>query len=62
MIPPRRKERLIALVVLAALLFTPPLLLVAERAGPLALPLYLFLAWAAVIALAAWLLEGRRRE
>ncbi|MDR5866026.1 hypothetical protein [Halomonas koreensis] len=61
MISPRRKERLIALIVLATALFTPPLLLVAERAG-LALPLYVFLAWAAVIALAAWLAEGGRGE
>lgn len=61
MISPRRKERLVALVVLAAALFTPPLLLLAERTGPW-LSLYVFLAWGGVIALAAWLLEGGHRE
>ncbi|SDO93479.1 hypothetical protein SAMN04487957_11617 [Halomonas shengliensis] len=56
---PRRRERLLALIVLAVLLFTPPLVLVADRAGTVSwLPLYLFLAWGLVIGLAAWLLEG----
>ncbi|RAH38140.1 hypothetical protein [Halomonas sp. SL1] len=62
MMTSRRKERLIALIILATLLFTPPLLLVTERLGPGALTLYVFLVWAAVIALAAWLLEGGHRE
>lgn len=56
---PRRRERLLALIVLAALLFTPPLVLVPDRAGSLSwLPLYLFLAWGLVIVLAAWLMES----
>lgn len=62
---PRLKERLVALIVLAALLFSPPLLLVADRpsdSGLSVLPLYLFLAWGAVIALAAWLMERRHEE
>ncbi len=64
MISPRRKERLIALVVLATALFTPPLLLVADRAGgsPSWLPVYLFVAWGVVIGLMAWLMEGGRGE
>jgi hypothetical protein len=62
---PRRAERLVALIVLAALLFSPPLLLVVDRppeAGLSPLPLYLFLAWSTVIALAAWLMERRHEE
>ena len=62
---PRLTERLIALTALAAALFTPPLLLIADRssaAGPSWLPLYLFVAWGAVIALMAWLMEHRDRE
>ncbi|MDN3521057.1 hypothetical protein [Halomonas ramblicola] len=57
---PRRGERLLALIVLAAVLFSPPLVLVFDRpaTGPSWLPLYLFAAWGLVIALAAWLLEG----
>ncbi|PMR69814.1 hypothetical protein [Halomonas heilongjiangensis] len=65
MTTPRLKERLIALIVLAALLFSPPLLLVVDRppaAGLSWLPLYLFLAWGAVIALTAWLMERRHEE
>ncbi|MBB3142081.1 hypothetical protein [Halomonas organivorans] len=62
MMSPRRKERLVALIAMAIALFTPPLLLVAERMGPGALPLYVFLAWGGVIALAGWLLEGGRGE
>ncbi len=56
---PRLGERLTALVLLATLLFTPPLVLLFDRpaGGPSWLPLYLFVAWAVVIALAAWLLE-----
>ncbi|EPC03378.1 hypothetical protein L861_17705 [Litchfieldella anticariensis FP35 = DSM 16096] len=57
---PRFGERLVALIVLAALLFSPPLILPFDRTanGGLSwLPLYLFLAWGIVIALAAWLME-----
>ncbi|SEL46693.1 hypothetical protein [Halomonas daqiaonensis] len=61
---PRLKERLVALIVLAALLFSPPLLLIADRslAAPGWLVVYLFLAWAAVIGLMAWLMEHRHKE
>ena len=61
---PRLGERLVALVLLATLLFTPPLVLVFDRpaGGPSWLPLYLFVAWGVVIALAAWLLEQRPGE
>ncbi|MDR9440961.1 MAG: hypothetical protein RI841_15895 [Halomonas sp.] len=61
---PRLKERLVALIVLAALLFSPPLLLIAGRslAGPGSLVVYLFLAWGMVIALMAWLMERRHEE
>ncbi|WP_318153356.1 hypothetical protein [Halomonas sp. ML-15] len=59
---PRLGERLIALIGVALLLFTPPLILIADRPaanGLSWLALYLFVAWALVIALAAWLLEYR---
>ncbi|MGJ7456239.1 hypothetical protein ACR80S_10775 [Halomonas sp. MA07-2] len=61
---PRLGERLVALVLLATLLFTPPLVLVFDRpaGGPSWLPLYLFGVWGVVIALAAWLLEQRSGE
>lgn len=65
MMPPRRVERLVALVILAALLFTPPLILLADRSidGGLSwLAAYLFVAWAGVIGLAAWLLERGPEE
>ncbi|TDB05674.1 hypothetical protein [Halomonas marinisediminis] len=56
---PRRRERLLALIILAALLFTPPLVLVPDRAMTISwLPLYLFIAWGFIIALAAWLMES----
>ncbi|RAW07901.1 hypothetical protein DKQ62_07005 [Halomonas elongata] len=58
---PHRKERLVALIALATALFTPPLLLIADRLDG-ALPLYLFLAWGIVITLMAWLMEDRRGE
>ncbi|WP_346797898.1 hypothetical protein R5M92_03540 [Halomonas sp. Bachu 37] len=58
----RITERLIALFVVALLLFCPPLLLVVNRYSLVDslpwLPLYLFLAWGLVIALAAWLMES----
>jgi len=59
---PRLKERLVALIVLAALLFSPPLMLIADRAAPGGLVAYLFLAWGGVIALMAWLMERRHKE
>ncbi|SHF15718.1 hypothetical protein SAMN02745148_01950 [Modicisalibacter ilicicola DSM 19980] len=65
---PRRHARLLALAGLALLLFSPPLLLLFDRPavyGLSWLPLYLFLAWAGVIGVAAWLLErpdSERRE
>ncbi|MBS9402392.1 hypothetical protein KG088_01995 [Halomonas sp. TRM85114] len=62
---PRQKERLVALIVLAVALFSPPLLLLVDnpsRTGLSWLPLYVFIAWAAVIALAAWLMEQHQEE
>jgi len=61
---PRLKERLVALIVLAALLFSPPLLLIAERraSGSAWLVAYLFLAWAVVIGLMAGLMERHHEE
>ena len=58
------RERLVALIVAAALLFSPPLLLIADRATgtPAWLVAYLFLAWGAVIGLMAWLMEHRHEE
>ncbi|WP_299236620.1 hypothetical protein [uncultured Halomonas sp.] len=56
---PRRRERLLALIILAALLFTPPLVLVPDRAMTISwLPLYLFIAWGLIIGLTAWLMES----
>lgn len=59
-----RQARLVALVALALLLFTPPMVLVFDRAnGGLSwLPLYLFAAWGLVLGLAAWLLEHWRED
>lgn len=57
--------RLIALTLLAAVLFTPPLLGLFDRPnshGVSRLPLYLFSAWALVILLAALLLEHPDEE
>jgi hypothetical protein len=63
MITPRRRERLLGLTALATLLFTPPLVLMADRVqGGIWLPIYLFAVWALVIGLAAWLLEGHAEE
>ncbi len=62
---PRQKERLVALIVLAMALFSPPLLLLVDspsQAGLSWLPLYVFIAWATVIGLAAWLMERRQEE
>lgn len=60
--PSRRKERLIALIITAAVLFSPPLLLVVDRLPSVTgvwLVVYLFGAWASVIGMAAWLMETR---
>lgn len=63
MITSRRRERLLGLTALATLLFTPPLVLIANRAqGGIWLPVYLFVAWGIVIGLAAWLIEGHVEE
>jgi hypothetical protein len=54
------RARLIGLTLLALLLFLPPLLLLFDRpgsAGLSILPIYIFIAWLAVIGLAAWILE-----
>lgn len=61
---PGRQARLIALVMLAGLLFSPPLVIIVDRPpaeGLSWLPLYLFAVWTIVIALAAWLLEHRHK-
>nr|WP_290698379.1 hypothetical protein [Halomonas sp. UBA3074] len=58
----RQTERLVALVAVTLLLFSPPLIIVVDRLPAFNvgwLPLYLFCAWAAVIALTAWLMEHR---
>lgn len=58
----RRTERLVALIVTAVVLFSPPLLLIVDRLPSVTgvwLVVYLFAAWAGVIGLAAWLLERR---
>ncbi|WP_386083617.1 hypothetical protein ACFIOZ_09900 [Vreelandella sp. F11] len=58
----RQIERLVALVAIALLLFCPPLIIVVDRLPTVSvgwLPLYLFIAWAVVIGLTAWLMEQR---
>ncbi|MBS3667778.1 MULTISPECIES: hypothetical protein [Halomonadaceae] len=58
----RQTERLVALVAIALLLFCPPLIIVVDRLPTVSvgwLPLYLFIAWAVVIGLTAWLMEQR---
>lgn len=62
---PNQHARLIALVILATLLFSPPLVVIFDRppsAGLSWLPLYLFVVWTVVIGLAAWLVEHRHKE
>ncbi|MFC6671354.1 hypothetical protein [Marinobacterium aestuariivivens] len=57
--------RLVALTLLAALLFAPPLIGLFDRPGEEGLsrlPLYLFGAWALVILAAALLLERRDED
>jgi hypothetical protein len=59
------QARLVALIGLAVLLFSPPLVLIFDRppsAGLSWLPFYLFVAWILVIALAAWLMEHRQED
>ena len=55
------RERLVALFLFAALLFNPPLLLIFDSRSTLfgfpALYLYLFIAWAVLIALLALIIE-----
>ncbi len=56
----QEKARLLALAGLALLLFSPPLILLFDQPstnGLSWLPLYLFVAWGAVIGMAAWWLE-----
>ncbi|MDN6296988.1 MAG: hypothetical protein L0J54_03050 [Halomonas sp.] len=53
---------MVALIVTAVVLFSPPLLLIVDRLPSVTgvwLSAYLFGAWASVISLAAWLLERR---
>lgn len=62
---PRLGERLVVLILLAALLFSPPFILSFDRisSGGLSwLPLYIFIAWGVVIGLAAWLMESRHDD
>lgn len=57
--------RLIALICLAVLFFSPPLVLIFDRPaerGLSWLPLYLFVIWLVVIGLAAWLMEHRQED
>lgn len=57
----RCNERLIALTLLMVVLFSPPLLIAVDRLpGWASLTLYLFIAWAGVIGLTAWLMEGSK--
>lgn len=59
----RHQARLVALILLAVLLFCSPLLVVADRLpGVASFTLYLFGAWALVIGLAAWLIERPARH
>ncbi|AVI63353.1 hypothetical protein [Halomonas sp. GFAJ-1] len=58
----RKVERLMALVAVTLLLFCPPLIIIVDRLPSFNvgwLPLYLFIAWAVVIGLTAWLMEHR---
>lgn len=56
----RTTERLMAVVVMALLLFCPPVIIVIDRLPSLNigwLPVYLFFAWGVIIGLTAWLME-----
>lgn len=59
------RRRLVALALLATLLFGYPVLAVVDALArcclPAALPVWIFLAWAAVIALARWILAAGDR-
>ena len=61
--PSRTRELLVALFLLGALLLTPPLLIIFNKAtrvlGIPTLYLYLFVVWAALIALVALIVEPR---
>ncbi|MEO1571726.1 MAG: hypothetical protein AAFU51_10690, partial [Bacteroidota bacterium] len=61
---PMRRQRLIALFVLGALLLNYPLLLLANRAesvlGMPVLYVYFFMVWGALVGLATWTVERRR--
>jgi hypothetical protein len=64
--PDRTHERLVALFLLGVLMFTPPLLALFNKAtrvlGVPALYLYLFAAWAVVIALVALAVDRVTRD
>lgn len=68
LMPPRRPERTIAVALLAILVFNQPLLRIFDRgpeatvAGVPLLYVYLFAAWALVIALQAVAIERRVRQ
>ena len=61
----RRRDQLIGVFALGLALFNPPLLNLFSGGTILGLPLlyaYLFLAWALVIAIAGFVVGGRRRR
>jgi len=61
----RPVARLVALALVALVLFNFPTLAIVERIAPGGVPLlpfYLFGVWAAVIAAAAWLIERQGEE
>jgi hypothetical protein len=61
----RRRDKLIGLFILGLLLFNPPLLDLFSGGTVFGWPLlfvYLFVAWAAVIGVAALIVERRRHE
>jgi uncharacterized RDD family membrane protein YckC len=61
----RTHARLIALICLSVLLFSPPLVLIFDRPaeqGLSWLPLYIFIVWLSIIGLAAWLMEHRQED
>jgi hypothetical protein len=64
--PQGRRDRLIALSLLGALLFSPPLLAIFARpgliGGAVMLFVYPYLAWAGVIGLAAWIVTRPKSD
>ncbi len=64
--PERRFAQLLALMIVAAVLLNFPVLALverwAQRQGLPLVPIYLFAVWAAVIGVAAWLVERRGEE